>query len=363
MEMSTGRWLSEMGMEEPLFIHQYQMNSFNDFTPQQLAAAFGEDFKHSYSSESFSSYPTFDPCSDTTTTISPSLEVEESQTCYERPKKLLKTDSWNSCTTGTREASSSPNMLSFGNSSSPKTYPKFYGSSVSALKPKDEAISPESKSFSSDSRVCRGPFVNQNYAANTCQGNKRAITPSTKPTSYTQDHIIAERKRREKLSQRFIALSALVPDLKKMDKASVLGDSIKYLKQLQERVKTLEEQASKKTMESAVFVKKFQIPLDDDSSSTDENFSNCYDESLPEIEARVCERNVLIRIHCEKRKGVLVKTLAEIEKRNLSVVNSSIIPFGTSTLDISIMAQMDEEFNITVKDLVKNLRSAFSQLM
>lgn len=30
-----------------------------------------------------------------------------------------------------------------------------------------------------------------------------------------------------------------------VDKASVLGDAIKYLKQLQERVKTLEEQAEK----------------------------------------------------------------------------------------------------------------------
>lgn len=35
-------------------------------------------------------------------------------------------------------------------------------------------------------------------------------------TSETNDHIIAERKRRELLSQRFIALSALVPGLKKV---------------------------------------------------------------------------------------------------------------------------------------------------
>ena len=33
---------------------------------------------------------------------------------------------------------------------------------------------------------------------------------------HTQDHIIAERMRREKISQQFIALSALIPDLKKV---------------------------------------------------------------------------------------------------------------------------------------------------
>lgn len=40
--------------------------------------------------------------------------------------------------------------------------------------------------------------------------------PPVKSTGHTQDHIMAERKRREKLSQRFIALSAIVPGLKKV---------------------------------------------------------------------------------------------------------------------------------------------------
>jgi len=40
--------------------------------------------------------------------------------------------------------------------------------------------------------------------------------PVAKSAGHTQDHIMAERKRREKLSQRFIALSAIVPGLKKV---------------------------------------------------------------------------------------------------------------------------------------------------
>ncbi len=40
--------------------------------------------------------------------------------------------------------------------------------------------------------------------------------PATKSSGHSQDHIMAERKRREKLSQRFIALSAIVPGLKKV---------------------------------------------------------------------------------------------------------------------------------------------------
>ncbi|KAK1394661.1 Transcription factor bHLH25 [Heracleum sosnowskyi] len=93
--------------------------------------------------------------------------------------------------------------------------------------------------------------------------------------SQAQDHIMAERKRRKKLSQRFIALSALVPGLKKMDKASVLGDAIKYLKQFQEKVKTVEEQTRRKSTESVALANK--------SSSDDRAASIPVEESLPEI--------------------------------------------------------------------------------
>jgi len=129
-----------------------------------------------------------------------------------------------------------------------------------------------------------------------------------------------------------------------MDKASVLGDAIKYLKQLQEKVKTLEEQSAQKPVESAVLVKKSQLS-EDDTSSSDENFEGGEGEDvnvddLPEIEAKLSEKTVLVKIHCKNHKGVLVKALAEIESFNLSVLNTSAIPFASSALDITVMAQV-----------------------
>lgn len=47
------------------------------------------------------------------------------------------------------------------------------------------------------------------------KGTKRS-QPFSRSQSNAQVHIIAERKRREKLTQRFVALSALVPGLKKV---------------------------------------------------------------------------------------------------------------------------------------------------
>ncbi|XP_077233999.1 transcription factor bHLH25-like [Tasmannia lanceolata] len=362
MELSSVRWLSELGMEDPTFIHQCEMNSLDQFTSQQIASALGEEFQHSFSSESYSSYPPFTQRNNNTFSCS---SIEASQTGIERPTKQLRNNSWNSRTTdhvSTPDASP-PNLLSFCNQNSPTNQQNFYGNLAGgAVKPKDETVSPRTSAVS-EILIGQGSFLNQSYVSKGGPGSKRVSMVTSKPPSHTQDHIIAERKRREKLSQRFIALSAIVPGLKKMDKASVLGDAIKYVKQLQERMKTLEDQTVKKTVESVVFIKKSQLSADDDTSSSDENFDGYSDEPLPEIEARVSEKNILIRIHCEKRKGTLVKALEEIEKLHLSVVNTSVMPFTNSALDITVIAQMEEEYSLTVKDLVRNLRSAFSKFM
>ncbi|KAH6833140.1 hypothetical protein C2S53_003004 [Perilla frutescens var. hirtella] len=173
-----------------------------------------------------------------------------------------------------------------------------------------------------------------------------AFQSSSSTHQQHRDHSLAERKRREKLSQKFIALSSLVPGLKKMDKASVLEDAIEYMKHLEEKVKGLEEKAKKITaMESVIFI----IKKDDDDDDDD-------DPALPVMEARFCEKELLISIHCERRKGVLEKIVGEIEKLHLSVVNSSVMAYGHSSLSITVIAEKNEEANMSMEQLKKNLR-------
>ncbi|CAI9107681.1 OLC1v1007095C1 [Oldenlandia corymbosa var. corymbosa] len=54
------------------------------------------------------------------------------------------------------------------------------------------------------------------------------------------NHVEAERQRREKLNQRFYALRAVVPNISKMDKASLLGDAIAYITDLQKMIRIME---------------------------------------------------------------------------------------------------------------------------
>uniref|UniRef100_A0A7N0VDM6 BHLH domain-containing protein n=1 Tax=Kalanchoe fedtschenkoi TaxID=63787 RepID=A0A7N0VDM6_KALFE len=173
----------------------------------------------------------------------------------------------------------------------------------------------------------------------------RNISSATR-SSEAQDHIMAERKRREKLNQRFVALSAVIPGLTKKDKGTVLADATKYVKQLQERIKTLEKQIKSRTMmESAVVVKKTLLAMNDINKPGFFTKRTLPEEPLPEIEVRFCGKKVLLKVHCNSKKGITEKILSELAKLNLTVLNSSVLAFGSSALDITILAQVNFGFN------------------
>ncbi|PIN10070.1 hypothetical protein CDL12_17347 [Handroanthus impetiginosus] len=188
------------------------------------------------------------------------------------------------------------------------------------------------------------------------QKNKKT---RTRPPSQTYDHIIAERKRREQLGQLFIALSAIIPGLKKTDKTSILGDAISYLKHLRERVEVLEVKAAEQTMDSIV-VKKSQIIVDEEGSS-DERSVSSDEKEMPEIEVRLTNNSILLRVHCSKQKGVLANLLSKVESLDMVVVNTNVTPFGTSALDVTITAEMEKEFSLTVKEVATVLRAALRE--
>ncbi|KAE9597383.1 hypothetical protein Lal_00029832 [Lupinus albus] len=327
-QISSTKYMPEFfqGMEDQTLFHQYPMDSFeyqlNDLDFKPFSAS-----KESYnSSHNYFHY-------ETTQNSFPEDHYVVSPT---RPTKQLKTN-WNAYNNELKSSnfSSSSQLISFEHSNT--------SSSVASQQYHNHDY--EDKSF-------------HNYDK---QANKSANTTMTmRNTTQAQDHVLSERKRREKLNERFVALSAIVPGLKKMDKATVLGDAIKYLKQLQERVKTLEKQASKETVESAVVVKRSIIFTDDDNSSySNENFN----QTIPEMEARVCGKEVLIRIHCDKHNGRSATILNELEKYHLTIQSTSFVPFGNNTIDITIVAQMNKEHGVTAKDLIKYLRKSLKKLI
>lgn len=119
---------------------------------------------------------------------------------------------------------------------------------------------------------------------------------------------------------------------------------MRYVKELEERVKALEDQNMSRTVESVILVNKSHISAGDgdgSSSSSDESSDHGQpsQKPFPEIEAKVCGKTALFSVHCESRKGVVVKILSEIESLNLSITSTNVMPFLGSSINITVTAQ------------------------
>ncbi|KAF8730767.1 hypothetical protein HU200_016630 [Digitaria exilis] len=179
----------------------------------------------------------------------------------------------------------------------------------------------------------------------------------------TPEHVAAERRRREKMQQQFVALANMVPDLTKSkqcelallripnklltfcisqtDKISILGSTIQYVKQLEEKVKTLEKQSSRRISSQATVLEgKDHISLTDSQETSCPSGSNYgVGSSIPTVEATIHDDIVLLRICCERRSGILVMIISELERMELSIMNTSVMPFSDSYFSINITAK------------------------
>uniref|UniRef100_A0A7N0VED9 BHLH domain-containing protein n=1 Tax=Kalanchoe fedtschenkoi TaxID=63787 RepID=A0A7N0VED9_KALFE len=336
---SAGGWISEMGIDEDSAQIYDHINLLTDSVTE---------FK-------FPSSP------------APSWEDEKPLKSCHLPKECNDSASWTDAKIQTCESIRKPKLepvssssfsqiISFGNSG--KSDESLYAGGLNDIV--------QRSGEATYGHICESnkPALRRqnNYLTSTGSGRtERMITSFGQ-----QDHVVAERMRREKLNQRFIALSALVPSLKKMDKASVLAGAAKYLKELQERVKALEEKTAQKEVEPVMSVKKSRLSFTDETSSTDESSETeqlSSDCSLPEIEARICGESVLIKIHCESSPGLAGNILVEVEKLKLAVVSSHTVPFGTHSTDITIVAKMEVGCSSAPKELVRSLRQAVLKAM
>ncbi|XP_058086947.1 transcription factor MYC2 [Magnolia sinica] len=161
---------------------------------------------------------------------------------------------------------------------------------------------------------------------------KRPRKRGRKPANGREEplnHVEAERQRREKLNQRFYALRAVVPNVSKMDKASLLGDAISYINELKSKMQSLESdkeelQTQIDTLKKEVASKESRYPgppSDPDLKISNSAGGKCVGV---EIEVKILGWEAMIRIQCNKKNHPAARLMAALKELDLDVHYASV---------------------------------------
>ncbi|XP_059312409.1 transcription factor MYC2-like [Lycium ferocissimum] len=133
------------------------------------------------------------------------------------------------------------------------------------------------------------------------------------------NHVEAERQRREKLNHRFYALRSVVPDVSRMDKASLLSDAVSYINKLKAKVDELESQLTDHNISKK---QKITTELSTDNQSTTTSASNSTVE--PEVEVKILGPDAMIRVQSENVDYPSAKLMIALQHLQMQVHHASI---------------------------------------
>ncbi|XP_061361748.1 transcription factor bHLH35-like isoform X1 [Gastrolobium bilobum] len=196
-------------------------------------------------------------------------------------------------------------------------------------------------------------------------------SPDGAASSAASKNIVSEKNRRNKLNQRLFALRAVVPNITKMDKASIIKDAIEYIQHLHEQEKgiqaeIMELESGKLKNPSYDFEHDHDLPvmLRSKKKRTDQQLFDSVSSRNSPIEIieltvkYMKEKTIVVSLTCSKRTETMVKLCEVFESLKRKIITAHITSFS-STLLKTVFIEADEE----EKDLLQiKIQSAISAL-
>uniref|UniRef100_A0A6N2N055 Transcription factor n=1 Tax=Salix viminalis TaxID=40686 RepID=A0A6N2N055_SALVM len=143
------------------------------------------------------------------------------------------------------------------------------------------------------------------------------------------NHVEAERQRREKLNQRFYALRAVVPNISKMDKASLLGDAISYINELQAKLKKMEAERGKLEC----------IGRDTLDVSTNGESHN----QAPNVDIQASHDEVTVRVSCPLDSHPASRVIQALKEAQVTVIESKLSSANDTVLHTFVIKSEGSE--------------------
>ncbi|KAI3670376.1 hypothetical protein L1987_87967 [Smallanthus sonchifolius] len=154
-------------------------------------------------------------------------------------------------------------------------------------------------------------------------------------------NLMAERRRRKRLNDRLSMLRSVVPKISKMDRTSILADTIDYMKELIEKIKHMKEEM-------------------DISSSNQFNLMTAKPKEIfirnsPKFDVE--RRNTDTRVHvcCTGKPELLVSTMSTLESLGLEIHQCVISCFNDFTMHASCSEEMEQRLLLNSDDIKQAL--------
>ncbi|ONI02609.1 hypothetical protein PRUPE_6G210200 [Prunus persica] len=158
-------------------------------------------------------------------------------------------------------------------------------------------------------------------------------------------NLMAERRRRKRLNDRLSMLRSIVPKISKMDRTSILGDTIDYMKELLERINKLQEEGIEDGTN--------QINLMDISKELKP--SEVLVRNSPKFDVERRDMDTRIDICCAAKPGLLLSTVNTIEALGLEIQQCVISCFNDFSMQASCSEGAEQRTLLSPEDIKQAL--------